>query len=50
MESEKDQTNINTEKAKSQNPEGPEENPIIALIVKDLSDIYIRYDVNILLP
>jgi hypothetical protein len=29
----------------NQNPEGPEETPIIGLIIKDLSDTYIKYDV-----
>jgi hypothetical protein len=43
MESEKDQINDNT---KCPNAEGTEEIQIMALIIKDLSDIYIRYDVN----
>jgi hypothetical protein len=42
MESEKDQIN-NTQINSTENPQ---ENPIIALIIKDFSDIYIRYDVN----
>ena len=45
MESEKDQTIENTQNTKNPN-EGPEETPIIALIIKDLSEIYIRYDVK----
>jgi hypothetical protein len=43
MESDKDQTT--NDKIINQNPEGPEETPIIGLIIKDLSDIYIKYDV-----
>ena len=39
MESEKD---LNIQDTKQ---EQPEETPIVCLIIKDMSDVYIRYDV-----
>jgi hypothetical protein len=50
MESEKDlQTNTNTQNIIESNgniEQGPEENTFVCLIIKDLSNNYIRYDVS----